>query len=115
MGNPTSVGHGSPETAPVRPLSSRRTRVDLAPTGVDGDNVIAVRYTATMETNKTPAKQYFYECEHLSGVTVYGWFTVLQMSFHDWCEERAWVYEDRDGEMIEHDVLLSDLTPISYV
>ena len=56
----------------------------------------------------------FCECELLDGTVVYAYLTHKQLLTQDeaWNEDRTWAYEDRNGELIEHDVLISDLEVI---
>lgn len=56
----------------------------------------------------------FYRAEHISGLELFVWLeqeVAWNIHGEDSCfdETRAIAYEDRDGEMIPHDVLVVDL------
>lgn len=59
----------------------------------------------------------FFRCVHLSGLELWAWLTNAQLygaqEGECWNEERIVAFEDRAGEMVPHDVLVADLTPVA--
>lgn len=66
--------------------------------------------------NQEQPQRFFFLCTHF-GLEVYVWLTMRELYSLDnkWDETRIDVYEDRDGEMIPHDVLLTDLELVERV
>ena len=61
--------------------------------------------------------RHFVLATHLTGLRVYTWLTTAEMYQSDdcWCSSRVTGCEDRDGEMIPHDVRLADLEDFEAV
>ena len=58
------------------------------------------------------ATRMFFRCQHINDLELFVWLTTRQiyMADDEWIDERVTACEDRDGEMIAHDVRIADLS-----
>jgi hypothetical protein len=63
------------------------------------------------------ATERFFRAVHLSGLELFVWLTNAQVhgASDSWNEDRVVAYEDRGGEMVPRDVLISDLDIVEEV